>query len=67
MLNQKISNWLLTYLDKNNLNCFTIGISGGIDSALTSTLCAQTGKKTIVISMPIHQSKDQLERKLFKC
>jgi NAD+ synthase len=62
MLNQKISNWLLTYLDKNNLDCFTIGISGGIDSALTSTLCAQTGKKTIVISMPIHQSKDQLER-----
>jgi NAD+ synthase len=62
MLHQKISNWLSTYLDQNNLECFVIGISGGIDSALTSTLCAQTGKKTIVISMPIHQSKDQLER-----
>ena len=62
MLHQKISNWLLTYLDQNNLECFVIGISGGIDSALTSTLCAQTGKKTIVISMPIHQSKDQLKR-----
>ena len=62
MLHQKISNWLSTYLDQNNLECFVIGISGGIDSALTSTLCAQTGKKTIVLSMPIHQSPDQLQR-----
>lgn len=62
LLHQKISNWLSTYLDQNNLESFIIGISGGIDSALTSTLCAQTGRKTIVISMPIHQASDQLQR-----
>jgi len=61
-MNNKISNWLLEYLDNSGLECFIIGISGGVDSALTSTLCAQTGKKTIVVSMPIHQAQDQLER-----
>ena len=44
------------------MNGFIIGISGGIDSAVTSTLCAMTGKKIIVVSMPIHQKADQLER-----
>lgn len=62
MLHQKISNWLLDYLQNNKLESFIIGISGGIDSALTSTLCAQTGKPTIVLSMPIYQSPDQLDR-----
>lgn len=61
-LNIKISKWLKSYLESSNLDYFIIGISGGIDSALTSTLCAQTGKKTLVISMPIHQSEDQLQR-----
>ena len=61
-MHNKISNWLSEYLDNSGLECFVIGISGGIDSALTSTLCAQTGKKTIVVSMPIHQAQDQLER-----
>jgi NAD+ synthase len=61
-LQNRISNWLQEYLESNNLDCFVIGISGGIDSALTSTLCAQTGKKTILISMPIHQPKDHLIR-----
>jgi len=62
MLYYQISNWLKDYLESNNLDCFIIGISGGIDSALTSTLCAQTGKKTLVISMPIYQAQDQLQR-----
>lgn len=62
MLYQQISNWLKNYLESTNLDCFIIGISGGIDSALVSTLCAQTGKKTFVISMPIHQAQDQLQR-----
>lgn len=62
MLHQKISNWLLDYLQNNKLESFIIGISGGIDSALTSTLCAQTGKSTIVLSMPIYQSSDHLDR-----
>jgi NAD+ synthase len=62
ILHQQISNWLKEYLESNKLDYFVIGLSGGIDSALTSTLCAQTGKKTIVISMPIFQPKDQLKR-----
>lgn len=62
MLHQHISNWLKEYLESNKLDCFVIGVSGGIDSALTSTLCAQTGKKTLVVSMPIHQAEDQLQR-----
>jgi NAD+ synthase len=62
ILNKKISDWLLNYLHINELDCFVIGISGGIDSALTSTLCAQTGRKTIVVNMPIYQHSDQLSR-----
>jgi len=41
---------------------FIIGISGGVDSALTSTLCALTGKKVILLSMPIRQTKSEYER-----
>ena len=55
-----IINWLKKYAQKNNIKTLVIGISGGIDSALTSTLCAMTGIKTIAISMPIHQKKKEL-------
>lgn len=41
---------------------FIVGISGGVDSALTSTLCAQTKKKVILLSMPIRQTKAEFER-----
>lgn len=61
-LKEKISNWLDEYLTSNNLESFVIGVSGGIDSAVTSTLCAKTGKPTIVLNMPIHQSELQLNR-----
>ena len=61
-LKDKISNWLKLYLENNNLDAFIIGISGGIDSAVTSALCAQTGKKTIVLTMPIHQNPDETDR-----
>jgi len=62
MLEKNIVSWLFDYLTESNLNCFVIGVSGGIDSAVTSTLCALTNKPTIVVSMPIHQAKDQLIR-----
>ena len=58
----KIKDWLRKYLEYANLNTFVIGVSGGIDSALTSTLCAMTGKPTILVSMPIYQSSRELER-----
>ena len=61
-LDKDISYWLNQYLTTNNLNTFVIGVSGGIDSAVTSTLCALTGKPTIVVSMPIHQAPNQLQR-----
>jgi NAD+ synthase len=62
MLHNKISEWLNAYIDDANIDSFVVGISGGIDSALVSTLCARTGKPTIVVSIPIHQATDQLER-----
>ncbi|MCK5837044.1 MAG: NAD(+) synthase [Desulfobacula sp.] len=65
---QKIINhivqWLDTYLTKSGLSGFAIGVSGGIDSAVTSTLCARTGKPVLVLNMPIHQAKDQVSRSL---
>jgi NAD+ synthase len=62
MLYDRITNWLNEYIENAGLETFVIGVSGGIDSALTSTLAARTGKRTIVLSMPIHQGSDQLER-----
>ena len=58
----QIINWLKEYSTNNNITTFVVGVSGGIDSALTSTLCAETGLNTIVVSMPIHQHPDQLSR-----
>ena len=58
----KIKDWLKDYLESSNLNHFVIGVSGGIDSAVTSTLCAMTGKPTILVSMPIHQNEKELKR-----
>jgi len=63
-LEQKISKWLSNYLTDNNLDSFVIGISGGIDSAVTSTLCAMTGHKTYAVVMPIHQKEDETGRGL---
>jgi NAD+ synthase len=62
MLYDRIANWLNHYIETAGLETFVIGVSGGIDSALTSTLAARTGKRTIVLSMPIHQGSDQLKR-----
>lgn len=57
-----ISQWLKDYSDKSKTNGFIVGISGGIDSAVTSTLCALTGKKVVCVNMPIHQKKEEYER-----
>lgn len=61
-INIHITNWLSSYCEKAGLNGFVIGISGGIDSAVTSTLCAQTGKKVMLLSMPIRQTKAEFTR-----
>ncbi len=57
-----IVSWLKTHVEKSGLNGFVIGVSGGIDSAVTSALCARTGKKVIALNMPIFQAKDQVSR-----
>jgi NAD+ synthase len=57
-----IINWLTSYLKKSSLNGFVIGVSGGIDSAVTSALCAKTGYPTIVLNMPIYQKSKQFDR-----
>jgi len=56
-----IKNWILNYVDSmpKKAQSLVIGISGGIDSSVTSSLCALTGLKTIVVSMPIKQIKSQ--------
>lgn len=57
-----IVNWLANYSDSSKTQGFVIGISGGIDSALTSTLCALTKKKVICLNMPIRQYKTEYDR-----
>lgn len=57
-----IVHWLKHYDEQANTKGFVVGISGGIDSALVSTLAAMTGKTTLVLSMPIRQKPDQLAR-----
>ena len=58
---QFISNWIKDYVDKmpSKAKSLVIGISGGIDSSVSSTLSAMTGIKTIVLSMPIKQKSSQ--------
>ena len=57
-----IVDWLKKYSEDSKTSGFVIGISGGIDSALTSTLCAKTGKPVICLNMPIHQHKAEYDR-----
>ncbi|MGB6151318.1 MAG: NAD(+) synthase, partial [Pricia sp.] len=57
-----IVNWLKTYAEKAKMKGFVIGVSGGIDSAVTSTLCAKTGLELLVLEMPIHQAESQESR-----
>lgn len=57
-----IVKWLKDYSDNSKTEGFVIGISGGIDSAVTSTLCALTGKRVMVIDMPIRQHKTEQDR-----
>ena len=59
MLQNEISDWIKDYAKSNNRKTLVVGISGGIDSAVVSTLCAMTKMPTIAVSMPINQIEDQ--------
>ncbi|WP_338841258.1 NAD(+) synthase [Flavobacterium ginsenosidimutans] len=61
-VNTHIVEWLKNYATSAKVNGFVIGISGGVDSAVTSTLCAQTGLKVLCVEMPIHQAESQVNR-----
>ncbi len=58
---EHISNWIKEYINSLNFQSpsLIIGVSGGIDSAVTSTLCCKTGFRTIAVSMPIKQNSSQ--------
>ena len=61
-VNTHIVEWLKNYANNAKVNGFVIGISGGVDSAVTSTLCAQTGLEVLCVEMPIHQAPNQVLR-----
>lgn len=52
-----IVKWIKNYARQNKIQALVVGVSGGIDSAVVSTLCAQTGLPTLAVTMPIKQSK----------
>jgi NAD+ synthase len=62
VVSEAISMWLKESAEKAGIKGFVIGVSGGIDSAVVSTLCARTGLPTLMLEMPIHQSQDQVTR-----
>ncbi|MDO4729104.1 MAG: NAD(+) synthase [Bacteroidota bacterium] len=61
-VNDYIVNWLKEYAIKSRVKGFVIGISGGIDSAVTSCLCAQTDLPVLCVELPIHQAESQVNR-----
>ena len=61
-IKRHIANWLTNYCDQAGSKGFVIGISGGIDSAVTSTLCALTHRKVVLVNMPIRQSENEYNR-----
>ena len=61
---EHVVNWLKDYAINAGVKGFVVGISGGIDSAVTSTLCAKTGLEVLCLEMPIHQASSQVSRAL---
>ena len=58
-LKERIVKWIKDYANENKIQSLVVGVSGGIDSAVVSTLCAETGLPTFPLGMPIHQDSDQ--------
>ena len=57
-LTDRIVGWIKDYYWENNIKALVVGVSGGIDSAVVSTLCAKTGLPTYVLTMPLHSKND---------
>ena len=59
LLKNRIVTWIKDYAETNNIQSLVVGVSGGIDSAVVSTLCAETKLPTFPLGMPIHQDHEQ--------
>jgi NAD+ synthase len=59
VLRNRIVEWIKTYAEGNGIKSLVVGVSGGIDSAVTSTLAAETGLMTYCIGMPLLQNEEQ--------
>jgi len=60
-LKTRIVDWIKDYATTNGIKSLVVGISGGIDSAVVSTLCAETGLPTYALSMPLNQIYSQAQ------
>ncbi len=58
-LRNRIVDWIRYYVKSNGIKSLVVGVSGGIDSAVSSTLAAETGIPTYALGMPLHQKEDQ--------
>lgn len=67
MLVKQIANWLTEYSKNSGLETYVVGVSGGIDSALVSTLCASTGRPTHVFNIPIKSSDKNTGLSTLQC
>lgn len=61
-VSKHIVHWLKTYAENARVKGLVIGVSGGVDSAVVSTLCAETGLPTLCLEMPIHQAQSHVSR-----
>ena len=59
VLRNRIVSWIKDYAESNGIKSLVVGVSGGIDSAVTSTLAAETGLMTYCIGMPLLQKEEQ--------
>ncbi len=59
LVKDRVVDWIRNYAETNGIKSLVIGVSGGIDSAVVSTLCAETGLPVFVLGMPILQNKKQ--------
>ena len=57
-LKKRIVSWIKDYADSNGIKSLVVGVSGGIDSAVVSTLCAETGLPTYILTMPLNSKKE---------
>lgn len=57
-----IVDWLKSYAEGAGLKGYVVGVSGGVDSAVVSTLCAMTGLEILMLELPIRQKKEEVNR-----